>query len=88
MFIYVSRQPGSASGLRRHVAASLMQHYRLVERNNRAIEPVSPASYGSSMEVTILLRSYFRQVFQTIVDATSVIMSEYVVEFGFSSYPC
>ncbi|KAG5526320.1 hypothetical protein RHGRI_032562 [Rhododendron griersonianum] len=74
--------PGSASGLRRHVAASLMQHYRLVERNNRAIEPVSPASYGSSMEVTILLRSYFRQVFQTIVDATSVIISEYMAPYN------
>ncbi|KAH7840821.1 hypothetical protein Vadar_022029 [Vaccinium darrowii] len=43
--------PGSASGLRRHVAASLMQHYRSVERNNHALQPVSPASYGSSMEM-------------------------------------
>ncbi|KAF3955316.1 hypothetical protein ACB098_01G147300 [Castanea mollissima] len=44
-------QPGSASSLRRHVAASLMQHHRLIERNNHALQPVSPASYGSSMEV-------------------------------------
>ncbi|XP_010053185.2 LOW QUALITY PROTEIN: uncharacterized protein At5g41620 [Eucalyptus grandis] len=29
-----------------------MQHHRSIERNNRAIQPVSPASYGSSMEVT------------------------------------
>ncbi|XP_030454125.2 uncharacterized protein At5g41620-like [Syzygium oleosum] len=45
-------QPESTSSLRRHVAASLMQHHRSIERNNRAIQPVSPASYGSSMEVT------------------------------------
>ncbi|CAK9173859.1 unnamed protein product [Ilex paraguariensis] len=43
--------PGSASSLRRHVAASLMQHHQLIERNSHAIQPVSPASYGSSMEV-------------------------------------
>lgn len=43
--------PGSASGLRRHVAASLMQHHRSIERNNHAIQPVSPSSCGSSMEV-------------------------------------
>ncbi|KAK6137330.1 hypothetical protein DH2020_028934 [Rehmannia glutinosa] len=45
--------PESSSSLRRHVAASLMQHHRPAERsNNHAIQPVSPASYGSSMEVT------------------------------------
>ncbi|KAL2544283.1 Uncharacterized protein Fot_13516 [Forsythia ovata] len=44
--------PGSASSLRRQVAASLMQHHRSIERSNRAIQPVSPASYGSSMEIT------------------------------------
>ncbi|KAH7513840.1 uncharacterized protein At5g41620 [Ziziphus jujuba] len=45
-------QPASASSLRRHVAASLMQHHRTLERNNHhALQPVSPASYGSSMEV-------------------------------------
>ncbi|KAL6986350.1 hypothetical protein U1Q18_019718 [Sarracenia purpurea var. burkii] len=43
--------PGSANGLRRHAAASLMQHHRSIERNNRAIQPASPASYGSSMEM-------------------------------------
>ncbi|MCD7449578.1 Sip7p [Datura stramonium] len=36
---------------RRHVAASLMQHHRSIERTNHAIQPVSPASYGSSMEI-------------------------------------
>lgn len=45
-------QPASASSLRRHVATSLMQHHRSIERNNRALQPVSPASYGSSMEMT------------------------------------
>ncbi|KAF8380121.1 hypothetical protein HHK36_027593 [Tetracentron sinense] len=44
-------QPASASSLRRHVAASLMQHHRSIERNGHALQPVSPASYGSSMEV-------------------------------------
>ncbi|KAM6588717.1 hypothetical protein CsatA_011322 [Cannabis sativa] len=45
-------QPASASSLRRHVAASLMQHHRTIERNNHhALQPVSPASYGSSLEV-------------------------------------
>ncbi|XP_054775880.1 uncharacterized protein At5g41620-like [Prosopis cineraria] len=44
-------QPASASSLRRHVAASLMQHHRAIERNNHALQPISPASYGSSMEM-------------------------------------
>ncbi|KAF5730044.1 hypothetical protein HS088_TW20G00414 [Tripterygium wilfordii] len=44
-------QPESASGLRRHIAASLMQRHQAIERSNRALQPVSPASYGSSMEV-------------------------------------
>lgn len=42
--------PGSASSLRRHVA-SLMQHHRPIERASHAIQPLSPASYGSSLEV-------------------------------------
>lgn len=45
-------QPASASSLRRHVATSLMQHHRAIERNNHALQPLSPASYGSSMEMT------------------------------------
>ncbi|KAK7308952.1 hypothetical protein RJT34_05312 [Clitoria ternatea] len=45
-------QPASASSLRRHVAASLMQHHQAIERNNHALQPLSPASYGSSMEMT------------------------------------
>lgn len=44
--------PGSASGLRRQVMASLMQQHRSGERNNHTLQPVSPQSYGSSsMEV-------------------------------------
>ncbi|KAL3499275.1 hypothetical protein ACH5RR_038368 [Cinchona calisaya] len=42
--------PGSASSLRRHVAL-LMQHHQPRERINHALQPVSPASYGSSLEV-------------------------------------
>ncbi|KAL6174785.1 hypothetical protein ACLB2K_051431 [Fragaria x ananassa] len=45
-------QPASASSLTRHIAASLMQHHRSIGRNNNhLLQPVSPASYGSSMEV-------------------------------------
>ncbi|KAL5814279.1 hypothetical protein ACOSQ4_024920 [Xanthoceras sorbifolium] len=44
-------QPESASSLKRHIAQSLIQHHRYIERNNRALQPVSPASYGSSMEM-------------------------------------
>ncbi|KAK6918280.1 hypothetical protein RJ641_016702 [Dillenia turbinata] len=44
-------EPGSANSLGRHVAASLMQYHRFFERNGRALQPVSPASYSSSMEV-------------------------------------
>ncbi|KAL5551898.1 hypothetical protein UlMin_002074, partial [Ulmus minor] len=44
-------QPASASSLRRQVAASLMQHHRAIERTSHALQPVSPASYGSSLEV-------------------------------------
>ncbi|KAJ4957316.1 hypothetical protein NE237_014099 [Protea cynaroides] len=44
-------QPASASSLRRHVAASLMQHHQSIERNGHALQPLSPASYGSSLEL-------------------------------------
>ncbi|KAG4117489.1 hypothetical protein ERO13_D12G235200v2 [Gossypium hirsutum] len=44
-------QPESASGLRRHIAQTLMKHHRSFEKNNQALQPVSPSSYGSSMEV-------------------------------------
>lgn len=43
--------PGSSSSLRKHVAATLMQHHRATKRSNHALQPVSPASYGSSMEL-------------------------------------
>lgn len=44
-------QPASASSLRRHVAASLMKYHRSIDRNNCSLQPVTPTSYGSSMEV-------------------------------------
>ncbi|XP_068667133.1 uncharacterized protein At5g41620-like [Aristolochia californica] len=44
-------QPESASSLRRHVTASLMKHHRAIERHGRVLQPVSPSSYGSSMEI-------------------------------------
>jgi len=54
IFLLLFHQPASASSLRRHIAASLMQH-RAIERNDHALQPLSPASYGSSMEVSIKL---------------------------------
>lgn len=45
-------QPASASSLRRHVAAALIQHHRSIRQNGHDLHPVSPTSYGSSMEVT------------------------------------
>ncbi|KAH1204702.1 Uncharacterized protein GmHk_16G045589 [Glycine max] len=42
----------SASSSRRHVAASPVQHRGSVERNGCALQPVSPACYSSSEEVT------------------------------------
>ncbi|XP_039063384.1 uncharacterized protein At5g41620-like isoform X2 [Hibiscus syriacus] len=44
-------QPASASSSRRHIAASVKQHRRSVERNGRALQSVSPASCGSSLEI-------------------------------------
>ncbi|KAI8536416.1 hypothetical protein RHMOL_Rhmol10G0255200 [Rhododendron molle] len=44
-------EPESDSSLRKHVAASLIQYHRAIERNGHALQPVSPASYSSSMEV-------------------------------------
>ncbi|KAK8476723.1 hypothetical protein V6N13_096246 [Hibiscus sabdariffa] len=44
-------QPESSSSLRRHIVQTLMKQHRSIEKNNQALQPVSPASYGSSMEV-------------------------------------
>lgn len=44
-------QPSSAGSLRRHIAASLMRHHQSAERNKQALQPLSPASYGSSLEM-------------------------------------
>ncbi|XWS48852.1 hypothetical protein CRYUN_Cryun13aG0112300 [Craigia yunnanensis] len=45
------KYPESASSLRRHIAQTLMKHHRSIEKSNHSLQPVSPASYGSSMEV-------------------------------------
>ena len=50
-----SLQPESAGSLRRYVATSLMQHHRANERNSHALQPLSPASYDSSLEVSIIV---------------------------------
>ncbi|XP_027352557.1 uncharacterized protein At5g41620-like isoform X2 [Abrus precatorius] len=44
-------QTASGRGLRRHVQTSLVHHRRSVKRNDRTLQPVSPASYSSSMQV-------------------------------------
>ncbi|VVB09525.1 unnamed protein product [Arabis nemorensis] len=41
----------SAGSLRRQIGQMLMKHHQSIERNNHALQPVSPASYGSSLEV-------------------------------------
>ncbi|XVF53012.1 hypothetical protein PTKIN_Ptkin05aG0064400 [Pterospermum kingtungense] len=48
---YYLYQPESAGSLRRHIAQTLMKHHRSIEQNNHALQPLSPASYSSSMEV-------------------------------------
>ncbi|CAD5333670.1 unnamed protein product [Arabidopsis thaliana] len=45
-------QPDSAGSLRRQIGQMLIKHHQSIDRNNHALQPVSPASYGSSLEVT------------------------------------
>ncbi|KAK9716638.1 hypothetical protein RND81_06G247300 [Saponaria officinalis] len=47
----LDHHPASAGSLRRHIAASLMRHHQSAERNKHALQPLSPASYGSSLEM-------------------------------------
>lgn len=51
VLLFLTVQPASANSLRRHVAASLMKYHRSIDRNNCSLQPVTPTSYGSSMEV-------------------------------------
>ncbi|XP_044492043.1 uncharacterized protein At5g41620-like [Mangifera indica] len=44
-------QPEKASSSSKHLATSLMKHHESDEMNCCALQPVSPASYGSSLEV-------------------------------------
>ncbi|KAG2307889.1 hypothetical protein Bca52824_027637 [Brassica carinata] len=37
---------------KRQIGQVLMKHHQSLERNNHALQPVSPASYGSSLEIT------------------------------------
>lgn len=45
-------QPVSTGTFHRQIAASLMRHHRSFDRNGHALQPISPASYASSMEIT------------------------------------
>lgn len=57
-------QPESAESFHRQIAATLLRHHRSVNRNGREIQPVSPATYSSSMEVKSLVsHSTFALVF-------------------------
>ncbi|WOL08305.1 hypothetical protein Cni_G17058 [Canna indica] len=47
-------RPQSAGSLRQHLAASLVKHHMLNDRNKRALQPVSPATYSSSMEIAAI----------------------------------
>lgn len=49
---FSDEQPISTGSFHRHIAASLLRHHRSVNRKGLEIQPVSPASYSSSMEVT------------------------------------
>ncbi|CAN8272816.1 unnamed protein product [Cochlearia groenlandica] len=44
-------KPESAGSLRRQIGQVLIKHHQSIERNNHALQPVSPASFGSSLEV-------------------------------------
>ncbi|KFK36589.1 hypothetical protein AALP_AA4G143400 [Arabis alpina] len=44
-------QPESAGSMRRQIGQMLMKHHQLVDRNDHALQPVSPTSYDSSLEV-------------------------------------
>ncbi|WOL02151.1 hypothetical protein Cni_G10870 [Canna indica] len=43
--------PHSASSLRRHIEASLDRHHNSNERSSQIMQPVSPASYTSSLKI-------------------------------------
>ncbi|KAK9698505.1 hypothetical protein RND81_08G109500 [Saponaria officinalis] len=45
---FLDHHPASAGSLRRH---SLRRHHQSAERNTHAVQPLSPASYGSSLEM-------------------------------------
>lgn len=53
-------RPQSTGSLRRQVVASLIQHRKSNERKNHALQPVSPATYSSSMEVSALQVTPFK----------------------------
>ncbi|KAG7650509.1 hypothetical protein AtNW77_Chr1g0064211 [Arabidopsis thaliana] len=46
-----NHQPESAGSIRRQIGQMLMKHHHLIERNDHALQPVSPTSYDSSLEV-------------------------------------
>ncbi|ESQ28947.1 hypothetical protein EUTSA_v10023367mg [Eutrema salsugineum] len=48
---FTDDQPESAGSERRQIGQMLMKHHQLIERNDHALQPVSPASYDSSLEV-------------------------------------
>ncbi|KAL5796079.1 hypothetical protein ACOSQ2_000899 [Xanthoceras sorbifolium] len=47
----IPHQPESAGGLTKHFVASQVQHHKSIDRKGHALQPLSPASYGSSMEL-------------------------------------
>ncbi|CAL9237483.1 unnamed protein product [Arabidopsis halleri] len=48
---FTDHQPESAGSIRRQIGQMLMKHHHLTERNDHALQPVSPTSYDSSLEV-------------------------------------
>ncbi|KAL9230978.1 hypothetical protein vseg_006258 [Gypsophila vaccaria] len=45
--------PANAGSTRRHSADSFVQHRQSTERNKHRLQPLSPASYGSSFEMAV-----------------------------------
>ncbi|XP_008794095.2 uncharacterized protein At5g41620 [Phoenix dactylifera] len=71
-----AERPLSVGSLRRHVAASLIRQHKSSERNSQALQPISPASYSSSMEVAAFN--------QAITPSSSLDMKRNLKEAGYS----
>lgn len=77
LIVTLCLQSPSASTIRRHVIASLVQRYRSVGKNACALPPASPG-YNNSVEVSIFLYS------ETFTCSISHSPCSKLLEFGLS----